>query len=705
MKWEDTFVLMPTWWGKSICFQLPAIALPWVTIVISPLIALMKDQVDNLQTNGIPAAFINSSVDYKQINAIEHQIVKWEIKILYIAPERLALNNFQTFLQAIDVSLIAIDEAHCISEWWHDFRPDYHNLSIFKQIFPNTPIIALTATATDKVKKDIVNKLSLKKPNTFVSSFDRPNLSLQVVAKRGSFKKLTKLLDKHKDESAIVYCFSRKDTEKIADKLQDRWYNAASYHAGLSPKKRKENQELFIKDKINIIVATIAFGMGIDKPDVRLVVHNSFPKTLEGYYQEIWRAGRDGLPSDCVLFYSWWDKRKHDFFIDDTDDLEEKEKAEKKLQEIIQYCELRSCRRKHLLKYFWEKSEDCGNCDICTTQNDTFDATEISQKILSAIFRTWNCFGANYITEVLRGSKQQAVLRNMHDQLSVYGIVKDFSKDELKHIIKSLTEKKLIKQESGKFPTLSVSIEGMEWLKSRGKIKLIQPPREEESFAKKKIDTSNFDRKLFDRLRKLRKEIAESRWVPPFMIFPDTALQQMSVSFPVTNEDFLGISGVGEQKLVQFGEQFLWEIGEYKESHNITPKANSINKSQTQYNNSARNSSTSRNKKKTQKNKISSNAIKTRKLLEEWKSIEEIAKIEWFAIWTIIKHIDILIINWKKCNLAHIEIKKESVQEIQDSFNKHQNEWLKVIFDDLWWKYDYDTIRLAKCIVTNDTLE
>ena len=439
MKWDDTFVLMPTWWGKSICFQLPAIALPGVTIVISPLIALMKDQVDSLQTNGINAAFINSSVDYKQINEIECQIVDGKIKILYIAPERLGLENFQIFLQALNVSLIAIDEAHCISEWGHDFRPDYHNLSMFKQAFPDTPIIALTATATDKVKKDIVNKLSLEKPNTFISSFDRPNLSLQVVAKRGSFEKLKKLLDKYENESAIIYCFSRKDTERIADRLKEEWYNAASYHAGLSPKKRKLNQELFIKDQINIIVATIAFGMGIDKPDVRLVVHNSFPKTLEWYYQEIWRAGRDGLPSECVLFYSWWDKRKHDFFIDEMPEWKEKEKAEKKLQEIIQYCELRSCRRKHLLQYFGEKSKNCENCDVCNNKNEVFDATEISQKILSAIFRTGNCFGANYITEVLRGSKQQTILRNMHHQLSVYGIVKDFSKDELKHIIKSGT--------------------------------------------------------------------------------------------------------------------------------------------------------------------------------------------------------------------------------------------------------------------------
>ncbi|MCK4892077.1 MAG: ATP-dependent DNA helicase RecQ, partial [Candidatus Pacebacteria bacterium] len=346
------FVLMPTGGGKSLCYQLPALKFDGLTLVVSPLIALMKDQVDALKTNGIAAEYINSSLHPAEIQEIQKKVIAGKVKILYVAPERLALQNFQNFLKTANINLIAVDEAHCISEWGHDFRPDYRNLRLFKSQFPEVPIIALTATATPKVREDIIKQLSLDNSKPFISSFDRENLAMIVARKKRAFDKLLGLIQKHKNEPAIIYCFSRKDTEKIAMNLQAEGFDALPYHAGLNSETRKKNQELFIKDEVSIIVATIAFGMGIDKPDIRLVVHYTFPKTIEGYYQEIGRAGRDGLPSECVLFYSYGDTRKHEFFIDQMEDVAEQEKSREKLKQIIEYCETTICRRKFVLGYF-----------------------------------------------------------------------------------------------------------------------------------------------------------------------------------------------------------------------------------------------------------------------------------------------------------------------------------------------------------------
>jgi ATP-dependent DNA helicase RecQ len=355
MSGKDSFVLMPTGGGKSLCYQLPALKFNGLTIVISPLIALMKDQVDALKANGISAEYINSSLSYQEIVQIQKNVQEGKVKILYLAPERLAMESFQKFLKTLKISLIAIDEAHCISEWGHDFRPDYRNLKLFKSQFPNVPIIALTATATSKVREDIVKQLSLSNPKICVSSFDRENLSFLIIRKKNAFDKLVRILEKHKNEPVIIYCFSRKDTEQIATDLKIEGFNALPYHAGLNSETRKRNQELFIKDEAQIIVATIAFGMGIDKPDVRLVVHYTFPKTMEGYYQEVGRAGRDGLPSECALFYSYGDRRKHDFFIDQMKDNKERNNALKKLDQVIEYCEQTECRRKFVLNYFGEE--------------------------------------------------------------------------------------------------------------------------------------------------------------------------------------------------------------------------------------------------------------------------------------------------------------------------------------------------------------
>jgi len=369
LKRKDSFIILPTGGGKSLCYQFPALKFKGLTLVISPLISLMKDQVDALKSNGISAEYINSSLSSKEIFQIQKQLLEKKIKILYAAPERLALKSFRSFLQTLKMDLIAVDEAHCISEWGHDFRPDYRNLKFIKKQFSGIPIIALTATATPEVQKDIIKQLSLHKPKIAVSSFDRKNLSFFVFRKRGSntFSKLLQLLERHRNESIIIYCFSRKDTENIAANLNIEGFNALPYHAGLDKETRKRNQEMFIQDNASIMVATIAFGMGIDKPNIRLVVHYTFPKTLEEYYQQIGRAGRDGLPSECVLFYSYGDKMKHEYFLEQISNLDERNHIQGKINQIVEYCESRDCRRRFLLGYFGEEfpKENCGACDIC----------------------------------------------------------------------------------------------------------------------------------------------------------------------------------------------------------------------------------------------------------------------------------------------------------------------------------------------------
>lgn len=369
---KDCFVLMPTGGGKSLCYQLPALHFPGLTLVISPLIALMKDQVDALQACGVSAALINSSLSPFQVGAICEQLRNNQIKILYIAPERLFLRDFQTFLSTLTISLIAIDEAHCISEWGHNFRPEYRNLYLLKQWFPQVPLIALTATATPKVQADIVGHLHLAQASVFISSFNRKNLHIRVIEKKQAVQKLLALLTKYRDQSVIIYCFSRKETEELAESLQKQGFSARAYHAGLEAQERSLIQDQFIRDELKIIVATIAFGMGIDKPDVRLVVHFTYPKTLEGYYQEIGRAGRDGLPSTCVMFYTYADTRKHEYFLNQITDQVLKEHTREKLDQVSQYARIRSCRKAYLLRYFGEqlKTKNCGSCDVCLNETD-----------------------------------------------------------------------------------------------------------------------------------------------------------------------------------------------------------------------------------------------------------------------------------------------------------------------------------------------
>jgi len=560
---NNAFVLMPTGGGKSLCYQLPALKFSGITLVISPLIALMKDQVDALKANGISAEFINSSLTPAEINQIQNRAKKGEIKILYLAPERLALDYFQTFLKILEISLIAIDEAHCISEWGHDFRPDYRNLSKLRNIFPKVPMLALTATATDRVREDIVKQLKMKDASVFISSFNRPNLAYVVRPKKNALANLIKLLKKYQDRSVIIYCFSRKETESISANLKQEGFRALPYHAGLESNLRRKTQEKFVRDEIQIIVATIAFGMGIDKPDVRLIVHYSLPKSIEGYYQETGRAGRDGLPSECVLFYSYGDTIKHNFFLRDIQDENERKSAEQKLAQVVEYAELRTCRRKYLLEYFSEKqiAEYCGGCDVCLRPKEEVDATIIVQKILSAIVRTGERFGGRYILGVLRGSRAQKILDRKHDQLSVFGIAKDTSEEEISYFISLLLTKNLISKSDSEYPTLNLTNQGKKFLNKREKIILPSPQFEKETEPvleiKRKKGLLEYNPKLFEQLRILRKELANQKKVPPFIIFSDVSLQEMAFYFPQNAESFLQISGVGAMKLKEYGKVFL----------------------------------------------------------------------------------------------------------------------------------------------------
>ena len=566
---RDSLALMPTGGGKSLCYQMPALMFQGVTLVVSPLIALMKDQVDALNANGISARFINSSLSWEEIDWVQSEVRAGLVKLLYVAPERLPAPLFRRFLQDLDLSLIAIDEAHCISEWGHEFRPDYRNLLDLRRDFPSVPVIALTATATEKVREDIVEQLGLERGRVFLSSFNRANLSYSVRPKSDSWGKLISLLEKHQDQSVIIYCFSRKETEDLARQLKGQGFSALPYHAGLTPELRRQTQDDFIRDRVPIIVATIAFGMGIDKPDVRLVVHHNLPKSVEGYYQETGRAGRDGLPSDCVLFFTLGDRVKQEYFIGQMEDERERRNAQQKLDKMVGYAQLPTCRRRYLLQYFgeeWEE-EDCGACDICVDPGNKFDATEVAQKVLSAVVRTDERFGANHVIDVLVGSRDKRVLALGHDQLSVYGIVKDFSKRQLKEVFGQIQAKGLLVRNEGEYPTLSVSPAGWGFLKQRESLTLVKPTVDARAARSRPGDDAfKYDEDLFQELRALRRRLAEERGVPPYVIFGDVSLRHMASAYPRSKEEFSRMHGVGEVKLEQFGDQFISVISSHMEA-------------------------------------------------------------------------------------------------------------------------------------------
>jgi ATP-dependent DNA helicase RecQ len=563
---QDVFVLMPTGGGKSLCYQIPALAMDGMTVVVSPLIALMKDQVDALQALGVAATFINSSLGPTEIRRRQQAVVRGEVKLLYVAPERFAAQRFLELLKQVNVAMFAIDEAHCISEWGHDFRPDYRELTKLRTQFPTAVISAFTATATDKVQNDIREQLGLGSAASFRASFNRPNLFYEVRNKTGAFDQLTTYLRAREDVSGIVYCGSRVTTENVSQRLREKGYSAAAYHAGLESTERQAIQEAFVRDDVRIIVATVAFGMGIDKPDVRFVIHYDLPKNLEGYYQESGRAGRDGDPSDCILFYSYADVARQQHFIDQRPTAELRSAATEQLRQMSSWAEARTCRRIGLLAYFGEAFSGQGHpcCDNCRNPAELIDYTVPAQMFLSCVKRTGERFGSAYVIDVLRGARTERILRFGHDRLSTYGIGRDRAKHEWQYLARELVKHDYAIQDDEQFNCIRITSLGYSVLFKGATVVLPMAPEQRRTSTSRsgdRVDIGHPD--LFDLLRRLRKQLADDRGVPPYVVFPDATLREMASRLPCDRTSLRAITGVGEKKLADFGAAFLSEISAY----------------------------------------------------------------------------------------------------------------------------------------------
>jgi ATP-dependent DNA helicase RecQ len=572
LEGKDVFALLPTGGGKSLCFQLPALTRDGMTIVVSPLIALMKDQVDALQASGIAATFLNSSLSTDESRERLRGLHTGKFRLLYVAPERLMLSGFLEDLKRWNVRLIAVDEAHCISEWGHDFRPEYRQLAQLRELFPTVPFMALTATATGRVREDIVAHLKLREPRIYAASFNRPNLTYRVLAKSKPYDQVFEFVRARRKECGIVYCQSRKAAESVAERLSEDGIRAKPYHAGLTPKQRAEHQEQFLRDDVHVICATIAFGMGINKPNVRFVIHHDLPKNIEGYYQETGRAGRDGLPGECVLLFSAGDVVKQTQFIDEKANPQEQKIAREQLQQMVHYAENAGCRRSELLAYFGEEfpADGCGACDNCLSPRATFDGTLAAQKILSCVFRVRekNGFGVglNHVVEVLTGADTEKIRKWDHARLSTYGIGKEHSRPEWAAIGRELIRLGYLRQTAEKFSVLELTQAGAALLKQRAKVTLTKPVTVPEK-ASHRAGEIACDELLFEKLRLLRKNLADERDVPAYIIFSDVALRQMARDYPANARDFTSISGVGEKKLREFGDVFLTEIAAHLQSN------------------------------------------------------------------------------------------------------------------------------------------
>jgi len=679
LKGNDVLVLMPTGGGKSLCYQYPSLLFKGLTIVVSPLISLMKNQVDSLRSNGIPAEYLNSSLDYKEITKIKSALMQNRIKLLYVAPERLAIPTFISFLKGLDISLFAIDEAHCISEWGHDFRPEYRQLKLIGTSFPDVPIIALTATATMKVREDIVNQLELKDARKYIASFNRENLVYYVRKKEDAFGQIVEFLRTKPRESGIIYCSSRNSVDDITKNLKYAGFRALPYHAGLSPEVRSKNQDKFIKDDVEILVATIAFGMGIDKPNIRFVIHHDLPKNLEAYYQETGRAGRDGLKSDCVLFYSYGDRHKIKYFIDQMTNEKEKQIAQNKLMEIINFCETKLCRRKLLLGYFGEdyKENKCSGCDNCLTPKEEIEATGEILTILSCVRELDEKFGINYCIDVLTASKSSRVVQNGHTLLRSYGSGKNLPKKMWHGYIRELLQRDYLNLE-GEYPVLKLCQKGRDLLSgSKGnvateKIFLVKPQAVEKPAIKQSgrpdmVEDDPDDRGLFEALRTLRKTLADAENYPPYMIFNDSSLKQMAAKRPCTPGDFRKITGVGDKKLESYGAIFISEIKRFCE------KQGSFNPSM---------------------KKRSSDSI-TLEMLDQGMNLDLITITRNLSLNTIYSHIENLILAGENIDIERF-VSKEKMEVISSAILEIGGVALAPIKERLGDNYSYGEIKLVR---------
>jgi ATP-dependent DNA helicase RecQ len=570
---EDNFVLMPTGGGKSLCYQIPSLVREGTAIIISPLIALMQDQVQALQANGVAAAFYNSSLNDSQARQVLNQLHNQALDLCYVAPERLMSESFLARLSTIKLALFAIDEAHCVSQWGHDFRPEYLQLGMLRQHFPQVPIIALTATADKQTREDIISRLHLQKAHVHIASFNRPNIRYTIVEKKNPFQQLTQFLQTRPQEYGIIYCLSRKRTEEITAKLQSSGYSALAYHAGLSNKERQHAQTAFQKDDVNIIVATIAFGMGIDKPNVRFVIHYDLPKHIEGYYQETGRAGRDGLPSEALLLYGLQDVAVARSLVETTNNIEQKRIELHKLNCMIAFAEAQTCRRRVLLNYFNESlTEDCGNCDICLNPPEIYDGTVDAQKALSCVYRVNQRFGLSYVIDILRGKEDERIRRLGHDKLSTFGIGQHLSQEEWHSVFRQLIHLGYLTQDIANYSILQLTSQASEIFKGQKQLMLAKPRYKlkvtTHKKAKNNVQTTveyDYDSTLFEKLRRLRKSLADAANVAPFIIFSDASLREMAAKTPTTEVAFLTINGVGQKKLESYGAEFINLIQTYQQ--------------------------------------------------------------------------------------------------------------------------------------------
>jgi ATP-dependent DNA helicase RecQ len=562
---RDSIVVLPTGGGKSLCFQAPAVSMPGLAVVVSPLISLMKDQVDALTECGVPAGRIDSSLSFEEQRDVFAGIHNKKLKLLYLSPERLVSDDFLQVLRKVRLSFVAIDEAHCVSMWGHDFRPEYRQLGLLKKLFPGVTIGAYTATATEQVRGDIAEQLALSDPQMLIGSFDRPNLIYKVRPKGSIVRQVRDVLDRHKGESGIVYCIRRKDVDGMSAELASKGYSVAPYHAGMHDPDRKKNQDLFANEKVDTIVATIAFGMGIDKSNVRYVVHAGMPKSLEHYQQESGRAGRDGLEAECCLFYSDGDYGTWKFLMKDTEP-ETQQIALIKLSRMYSYCTGGVCRHKAILRYFGQDLDktSCEACDVCLGElGHIDDALVTAQKILSCILRLDERFGGSYTASVLTGSREKRIIDNAHDALSTYGLLSDHSKDTVHNWIDQLVGQDYI-QKAGEYNVLTVTPKGRQVLSGQETPRLLKPARKPAKVSKVATDSwEGVDQGLFEALRKLRRTLAAKRGVPAYVVFGDAALRDMARRKPTTQADFLKVKGVGETKSKQFGRIVLAAIKNY----------------------------------------------------------------------------------------------------------------------------------------------
>ena len=698
---RDALVLMPTGGGKSLTYQLPALLLPGVTVVISPLISLMQDQVDRLQANGIAASFINSSLSQQERYRRERVLVNGELKLVYVAPERALQESFLMLLDEVDalegLSLLAVDEAHCVSEWGHDFRPEYRQLWRLRTRYEHTPMLALTATATERVREDILTQLKLHDPHVHIASFNRPNLSYEVRQKQqGSYREIVQFLREHPDASVIIYCLSRNNVDTLCTTLKREGINALPYHAGLSNEDRSENQARFIRDDVPVLVATIAFGMGIAKPDVRAVIHYDLPRSLEGYYQESGRAGRDGLPADCILFFNAGDRVRLEFTIAARASEQEQLIARQQLQQVVSYCEGLVCRRKVLLAYFGETFPDtnCGKCDVCVRQVEVEDRTIDAQKFLSCVARTRERFGMRHIIDVLRGANTQKIRSFEHDQLSTYGIGRNLSVEEWQHIGRSLVQQGLVSELQDGYPILRLNALSKEILRkqraveipvfaSKKQVAVVRSEKEQPLLPTMDAETAG----LFHALRLLRKAIADELGVAPYIVFTDVSLHAMAIQRPQSERHFALLPGVGKRKLEAYFAAFTQVIRDYCTQHHLEMEKVPPEEEQPQRSSTVQSVSSGPPTRQV-----------TLALFEEGLSIEEIAKERNLKTSTIASHLAELIEAGEQIDVDRL-LSPERYQTIVAAIEQVEENALKPVKELLGENYSYEDIRIARAIL------